>query len=198
MTYEAKPLPFEQEQEGISKKTLEIHHDKLYAGYVNKKNELEEKLTSTEIDRSKANGTYSEYGEMKREETFAANGVYLHEYYFDILGGDGNSEQATTLKSAIEKNFGSIEKWREDFVASGMTGRGWAILAYDTKDGKLHNYVCDMHNQGGVWGALPIIVLDVYEHAYFIDYGSDRKSYIEAFLKNLNWAKAEEIFTKIK
>lgn len=194
MTYDAKPMPFEKEQEGISQKTLEIHHDKLYAGYVNKKNELEEKLASPELDRSKANGTYSEYGEMKREETFAANGVYLHEYYFDVLGGDGNPESATNLKSAIEKDFGSFEKWKEDFVAAGMTGRGWAVLAYDTKDGKLHNYVCDMHNQGGVWGALPIIVLDVYEHAYFIDYGSDRKSYIEAFLKNLNWAKAEELF----
>ena len=80
----------------------------------------------------------------------------------------------------------------------GMAARGWAIIAWDTKDGKLRQYNADAHNQGGVWGCIPIIVLDVYEHAYFIDFGSDRKAYIEAFWKNFDWKSAEELYLKVK
>ena len=194
MTYVSKPLPFSKPLKGISEKTMEIHHDKLYQGYVNKRNEIEEKLTST--DRSKANATYSEYGELKREESFAANGVVLHEYYFNILGGEGG-EASADLKSAIEKDFGSYEAWAEDFKAAGLVARGWVVLAHDHNTGKLHNYVCDAHNQGGIWGAIPVLVLDVYEHAYFIDYGSDRKSYIEDYFANLNWEAANQLYTSI-
>ena len=85
-----------------------------------------------------------------------------------------------------------------DFKACGMSARGWAVLAYDTNDGRLHNYIGDTHNQGGVWGAIPVIVLDVYEHAYFIDYGSDRKSYLEDFMNHLDWKMANEVWGKIK
>lgn len=195
MAYEAKPLPFSKQLQGISEKTLQIHHDKLYQGYVNKRNEIEEKLATA--DRGAANATYSEYGELKREESFAANGVVLHEYYFNILGGEGK-EAANELRAAIEESFGSYEKWLEDFKAAGMVARGWVVLAYDHNTGKLHNYVCDAHNQAGIWGAMPIFVLDTYEHAYFIDYGSDRKSYIEDFMNNVNWEAANRIFTSIK
>ena len=195
MAYEAKPLPFSKQLQGISEKTIQIHHDKLYQGYVNKRNEIEEKLTNT--DRSSANTTYSEYGELKREESFAANGVVLHEYYFNALGGEGG-EAANELRTAIEESFGSYEKWLEDFKAAGMVARGWVVLAYDHNTGKLHNYVCDAHNQAGIWGAMPILVLDTYEHSYFIDYGSDRKSYIEDFMNNVNWEAANSIYTSIK
>lgn len=191
MAYEAKPLPFSKALQGISDKTLQIHHDKLYQGYVNKRNEIEEKLASA--DRPAANATYSEYGEMKREETFASNGVILHEYYFYVLGGEGG-EASGELRAAIEKDFGSYEAWLEDFKAAGVAARGWVVLAYDHNTEKLHNYVCDAHNQGGIWGARPILVLDVYEHAYFIDYGSDRKKYIEDYFANLNWENANELY----
>jgi len=194
MTYERKPLPFNKQLIGISEKAIEIHHDKLYTGYINKRNEIEEKLT--QVDRSAANATYSEYGELKREESFAANGVVLHEYYFSVLGGEGQA--SGELITEIEKHFGSYEKWLEDFKAAGMVSRGWVVLAYDHNTGKLHNYLCDAHNQGGIWGAMPIVVLDMYEHAYFIDYGSDRKTYIEDYMKNLNWEKANELFASIK
>lgn len=195
MAYEAKPMPFSKALKGISEKTLEIHHDKLYQGYVNKRNEIEEKLTSA--DRTAANATYSEYGELKREESFAANGVVLHEYYFNALGGEGG-EPAEELKNALAQSFGSYEKWLEDFKAAGMVSRGWVVLAFDHNTGKLHNYVCDAHNQAGIWGAMPVLVLDTYEHAYFIDYGSDRKTYIEDFFANLNWESVNEIFKSIK
>lgn len=190
---EAKKLPFDKELEGISEKTTSIHHDKLYQGYVKKWGEIQEKLTAT--DKSAANATYSELRELKLEETFAANGVLLHEAYFDALGGDGH--QAGEIAETIKKDFGSFETWQEEFKALGMCARGWVVLAYDFNDGKLHNYLADLHNQGGIWGTAPLLVLDVYEHAYFIDYGSDRKTYIEDFFKNLNWAKISERYTKI-
>lgn len=194
MLYQTKPLPFKRQLVGISEKTLQIHHDKLYAGYVNKRNEIEEKLKT--VDRAAANATYSEYGELKREESFAANGIYLHEYYFNVLGGEGNAEGE--LMQAIANEFGSYEKWLEDFKAAGMVARGWVVLAFDFNTGRLHNYLCDSHNHGGIWGAMPIIVLDMYEHAYFIDYGSDRKAYIEDYMKNLNWDAANQLYQSIK
>ena len=199
MKYQAKPLPFLKPLKGISEKTMTIHHDKLYVGYVNKRNEIEEKLAVA--DRSLANATYSEFGELKREESFAANGIFLHEYYFNVLGGDGalggENNQGGTLVDAIKTEFGSYNKWLEDFKATGMTARGWVVLALDFNDGRLHNYLCDTHNHGGIWGALPIVVLDMYEHAYFIDYGSDRKTYIEDYMQNLNWPAAQEIYQKV-
>lgn len=193
MPYLVKPLPFTKELAGISRKTLDIHHGKLYTGYVNKRNEIEEKLKKADV--AAANATYSEIGELKRQETFAANGVILHEAYFNVLGGNGRP--SGPLVERIQKDFGSYESWEADFKAAGMAARGWVILAYDINDGRLHNYSSDVHNHGGIWGTVPIVVLDVYEHAYFIDFGADRKSYIEAFMKNLNWEASNKAFHEI-
>lgn len=193
MPYQVKPLPFTKELTGISKKTMDIHHGKLYTGYVNKSNEIEDKLKKA--DKAAANASYSEIGELKRQQSFALNGVYLHEAYFSVLGGDG--KPSGTLVDRIKKDFGSYEEWEADFKAAGMAARGWVVLGFDMNDGRLHNYSCDVHNQGGIWGAVPIIVLDVYEHAYFIDFGSDRKAYIEAFMKNLNWEAANKAFHNV-
>ncbi|MFH0961491.1 MAG: Fe-Mn family superoxide dismutase [archaeon] len=191
--HKAKPLTFGTLQ-GISDKTNQIHHGKLYTGYVNKRNEIESALKTA--DRSKANATHSDFGELKRQETFAANGQILHEIFFGILGGDGTPKGK--IITLLERDFGSFNSWKEDFAACGMSARGWAILAYDPSDGRLHNYTGDAHNQGGVWGTIPLAALDVYEHAYFIDFGSDRKSYIEAYFKNLDWGKIEEFAKRAK
>jgi len=191
--YESQPLPY-KELSGISQNTLTIHHDKLYVGYVNKLNEIEEKLKT--VDRATANGTYSEYGELKRQESFARDAKILHEAYFNILGGDGKA--SGELVNQIEKDFGSIEAWNVDFKAAGLVARGWVVLAWDANDGRLHNYVCDIHNQGGIWGSIPVIVLDTYEHAYMIDFGSDRKAYIETFMQQLNWNEANKVWDKVK
>ena len=191
---ESKKIEYQVKLNGISEKTITIHRDKLYEGYVKKWQEIQEKLKT--VDRSSANATFSDLRELKLEESFAANAILLHEAYFDILGNEGAALEGKIIEH-IKKDFGSFENWQEEFKALGLSARGWVILVYDFNDGKLHNYLCDVHNQGGVWGAAPILVLDVYEHAYFIDYGSDRKTYVEDFFSNLNWGKINKRYLKI-
>lgn len=179
---EVKPLKF-QKLDGLSEKQLSEHHDVLYAGYVKKWNEIQEKLET--VDKSTANATYSDLRELKLEETFAGNAITLHEMYFANLGGNGTP--SGTILEWIKEDFGSFEKWAEEFKAMGICSRGWVVLGMDVESGRLHNYLCDVHDQGGMWMSAPLLILDVYEHAYFIDYATGRKSYIEAFLKNINW-----------
>ena len=120
--------------DGLSERQLAEHHDVLYAGYVNKLNEIESKLETT--DRATANGTYGEFRELKKEEVFAANGIQLHEGYFENLGGNGNAPEEA--KELLAKHFGSYEKWETDFKACGISARGWVVLAYNFEDKKLH------------------------------------------------------------
>jgi Fe-Mn family superoxide dismutase len=199
--YQAKPLPFRAPLDGISDRTLKDHHDKLYAGYVAKKNEIENELE--ELGRAIVSGradggntTYSELRSLKDGETYAVNGVYLHEWYFEILGGDGKFENARELTDTLTSSYGSVEGFIKYFSECAMSARGWTVLAWDTKESRLWIYNSDAHNQGGVWGALPIIVLDVCEHAYFMDYGADRKAYLKAFWKNFNWSAANGLFKR--
>jgi superoxide dismutase, Fe-Mn family len=196
MKTESKPLPFEH-LTGISDKTLAVHHDKLYAGYVAKANEISEKLEMIikDGDLSSANQTFSELRGLKQGETFAVNGIYLHEYYFDGLGGHGSP--SGKLVEDIAARYGSFERFVEYVSACGMAARGWVVLCWDTQAKQLRVFNCDAHNQGGVWGCMPILVLDVYEHAYFIDYGSDRKAYIADWWKNLDWAKLNELYQSV-
>ncbi len=180
------------ELKGISQKTINIHWGKLYRGYVKKWQEIQEKLKG--IDKSSANATFSDLRELKVEETFAANAVILHEAFFDVLGGEGVAKGE--IAERIKKDFGSFKSWQEEFKVLGLSSRGWVILAYDFNEGRLRNYIADTHNFYGIWGAAPVLVLDVYEHAYFIDFGSDRKSYIEAFFQNLDWQVINERLLK--
>lgn len=196
MPFAVKDLPFAKDAlDGISAKTIETHHDKLYPGYVNKRNEIDTALPKA--DRSKAAQTYSEYRALKLEETFNADGQILHELYFSHLGGKGG-QPTGALADQINKDFGSFDSFVEDLTACGMAARGWATVALDPSDGKVHTFLCDVHNQGGVWGTIPIMTLDVYEHAYFMDYGSARPDYIKAFFKNVNWQKVGQNFEKAK
>jgi len=189
---EIKNLPF-GELKGISLKTIDNHYGKLYQGYVKKWTEIQEKLKKTDL--SLANATFSELRGLKVEQTFAANAITLHEAYFDVLGGDG--EPKGEIIEAIKKEYGSFEKWQEEFKSLGLASRGWVILAYDFNDGQLRNYLADTHNLYGIWGASPILVLDMYEHAYFIDFGADKKPYIETFFQNLNWPIVNKKFLRI-
>jgi superoxide dismutase, Fe-Mn family len=199
--YKAKRLAFRAPLRGISDRTLQNHHDRLYVGYVTKKNEIENRLEELGRGIVKGNApggnpTHSELRALKENETYAVNGVYLHEWYFEVLGGDGKHDSAPELAAALIESYGSVEGFVKYFSECAMAARGWSVLAWDTKEHRLWAYNCDAHNQGGVWGALPVIVLDVYEHAYFMDYGADRKTYIEAFWKNFNWPAANELFKK--
>jgi Fe-Mn family superoxide dismutase len=158
-------------------------HYKLYEGYVNKANETREKLAT--IDPSKGNATYSEVRALKRGESFALNGAKLHELYFEQLGGSGKPSGG--LLKVIQQQYQSYEKFLSEFKGAGLSARGWAVLAYDTREEELFIYVTDDQHNGHVIQSIPILPMDVFEHAYYIDYGTNRAGYIDAFLNNLDW-----------
>lgn len=189
-----KPLkPSTLSMDGISKRTMEEHY-KLYVGYVNKSNEILDALKS--VDLSKANQTYSDLRVLKVELSFAIGGVKNHEIYFDHLGGMGGKPEGK-LHDSIVKDFGSYETWEKDLKATGLAARGWVWLAYDADRRTLFNYLGDAQNTFPIWNAVPILALDTYEHAYFLDYATDRRSYIEAFMRNLDWKVIEQRFAQI-
>jgi Fe-Mn family superoxide dismutase len=171
------------ELDGISRETIQAHY-KLYEGYVNKRNEIMEKLA--EVDLAAANQVYSEVRALKVELSFALGGIKNHEVYFEHLGG-GGGDPGGAIGKLITRDFGSAATWRADLKATGMAGRGWAWTAYDWDEGRLFNYAGDAQNTYPIWNATPLVALDVYEHAYFIDYQTDRASYIDAFFDNLDW-----------
>ena len=123
---------------------------------------------------------------LKVDLSFAIGGIKNHEIYFEHLGGDGG-EPDGLARDLIERDFGSVADWRADLKATGMAGRGWAWTAYDWDEGRLFNYIGDAQNTFPIWNATPLVALDVYEHAYFLDYQTDRASYIDAFFANLDW-----------
>jgi Fe-Mn family superoxide dismutase len=171
------------ELEGISRQTIEAHY-KLYQGYVAKRNEILGKLG--EADAAAANQVYSDIRALKVDLSFAIGGIKNHEIYFEHLGGDGGDPEGP-IGTLVRRDFGSIDAWRNDLKATGMAGRGWAWTAYDWDEGRLFNYVGDAQNTFPIWNATPLVALDVYEHAYFLDFQTDRASYIDAFLANLDW-----------
>jgi superoxide dismutase, Fe-Mn family len=176
------------ELDGISRETVEAHY-KLYEGYVNKRNEIMSKLA--EIDLSAANQVYSEVRALKVELSFALGGIKNHEIYFAHLGGGGGDPDGA-IGRLIARDFGSAGAWRADLKATGMAGRGWAWTAFDWDEGRLFNYLGDAQNTFPIWNATPLVALDVYEHAYFIDFQTDRASYIDAFFDNLDWDVVNE------
>jgi Fe-Mn family superoxide dismutase len=171
------------ELNGISRAAVEAHY-RLYEGYVNKRNEILGKLA--DADASAANQVYSDVRALKVDLTFAIGGIKNHELYFEHLGGDGG-DPGGVIARLIDRDFGSVAAWRDDLTATGMAARGWAWTAYDWDEGRLFNYIGDAQNTFPVWNATPLVALDVYEHAYFLDYQTDRASYIAAFFDNLDW-----------
>ncbi|HEU5372554.1 MAG TPA: Fe-Mn family superoxide dismutase [Gaiellaceae bacterium] len=171
------------ELDGISRETIEAHY-KLYQGYVNKRNEILGKLD--DVDLSSANQVYSDLRSLKVDLTFAIGGIKNHEIYFEHLGGSGG-DPAGIFGDLVKRDFGSVDAWKADLKATGLAGRGWAWTAYDWDEGRLFNYIGDAQNTFPVWNATALVALDVYEHAYFIDFGTDRASYIDTFLNNLDY-----------
>lgn len=192
MTHQVKK--FDLTLEGISDKQISQHRDILYAGYVNKLNEIEERLKTADI--TKANQAFSDFRALKVEETFALNGVVLHELYFENLGVK-SAKPTGKLSDLLAREFGSFDKWIENLKACGMAARGWVILGLCTYDGKLHNYCLDAHNDRVPVNVVPILVLDVYEHAYTIDFGVKRAPYLDAFVKNINWDAASKRLERV-
>ena len=188
MAYEAKDYSKLIGMEGFSE-TLLKNHFTLYQGYVTNTNKLMDTLASM-LKEGKV-GT-PEYAELKRRMGWEFNGMRLHEYYFNNLGGKAALDKAGKLAKKLAENFGSYEDWERDFRGTGaMRGIGWVILYQDNVSGKLFNQWINEHDIGHPAGCVPILVMDVFEHAFITDYGLKRADYIEAFFKNINWAVVE-------
>lgn len=171
---------------GFSDQLLQMHF-KLYEGYVKNANDLLIKLSSFNDLNS------YEYGALKRRLGWEFDGMRLHELYFSNLGGNGNLDQKSSLYVALEKQFGSFEKWKKDFIATGlMRGIGWSILYLDPIQGRLVNTWINEHDTGHLAEGRPILIMDVFEHAYMPQYGLDRAKYIDAFFNNINWEIASK------
>ncbi|GAA0116978.1 superoxide dismutase [Clostridium senegalense] len=183
--YNMKPEIFNLNSvEGISIRQLEEHY-KLYVGYVNKLNEIWS-VPYMDNDFTGSNPTYSKMRSLKLGETYALNGVKLHELYFENMT-NGNNNPSGVLLNAIENQFSSYENFISYFTNVGLAVRGWVVLCIDPIDNRLHIIGSDLHDQGAVWLSYPILVMDVYEHAYFMDFGTDKAKYMDTFIKNLNW-----------
>ncbi|MEM0142831.1 MAG: superoxide dismutase [Candidatus Micrarchaeaceae archaeon] len=180
---------------GISDQQIEYHFETHYKGYVKKLNEIWQKLASS--DRGAANQNYSDFRALKLEETFNYDGSLLHELYFANISSTSN-QIPSTIKEAIEKDFGSYENWLADFKAVGTAFRGWALTIFDLNTGKIRNIGCDVHNSNGIWNAIVLLAMDVYEHAYYTDYGPKRAPYIDSFISAINWNEVERRFIAAK
>ena len=188
MKFQAKDYSPLFQMKGFSRQLLENHFT-LYEGYVTNTNKLLDTLSGMEKD-----GSNPQYGELKRRFGWEFNGMRLHEYYFNNLGGKAPLKKSP-LQTAIETHFKSLEAWQKDFEATAaIRGSGWCILYFDSHSEQLFNTWINEHDQGHLSGCSPILVLDAFEHAYMIDYGLDRKEYIETFMRNARWDVAAERF----
>ena len=189
--YAIKPLPFDPKSiKGLSEKILVSHHDNNYAGAVRRLNAIGGQFA--ELDVAKA-PVFAVNG-LKREELIAMNSMILHELYFDSLGAGGNPSGA--LADAIARDFGSVERWRAEFSAMGKAeggGSGWVLLTYSPRDKRLINQWAADHSNA-VAGGRPILALDMYEHAYHMDYGASAGGYVDAFMAAIRWDNAQSLF----
>lgn len=173
------------ERVGISMKTHE-EHAKLWNGYVNKTNEIRKALTETDTDPTKANQIYSTMRALKVDYTFAYQGLLNHDVYFDTIGGNGGPASGD-VATLINEAYGSFEKWAADWKATGIAGRGWAYLAFDHEEQRLFNYIGDAQNTFPVFNHTLVLAMDVYEHAYFLDFQTARAKYIDAYMQVVDW-----------
>lgn len=191
MPYQAKPMPFDPKSiNGISEKVLVSHYENNYVGAVKRLNAIGTQLA--ELDFAKApnfviNG-------LKREELIASNSMILHEIYFDGLGGA--SKPSGSLADAIARDFGSMERWHAEFAAMGKAeggGSGWVILAYSPRDKRLVNQWAADHTTT-LAGGRPVLVLDMYEHAYHMDYGAAAAKYVDIYMEAIRWDNAVKLY----
>ena len=173
--------------QGISDDTLGIHFG-LYEGYVTNTNKLNEQLAEF-VKNGQAAATNYAYAEITRRLGFEYNGMRLHEYYFDNLTKNGGGDAPSALKDALAASFGDFDTWKKDFVAKGtLRGVGWAIAYQDPWTARIQNHWITLHEEGNVAGFNPILVMDVWEHAWLRDYKpAERPKYIEAFFANIDW-----------
>jgi superoxide dismutase, Fe-Mn family len=188
VTGKIKPMKYEALPGFLSKDQLTPHHQAHYGGALKSLFQIESELEVA--DRAKANANYAPIRELKREEVHAMNSVVLHELYFDgMAAAAGNPAEAA--QEVLKKRFGSIEKWIEDFKAAAISARGWAILAQHPVSGKLYNFVSDVHDVGIPVLGVPLVVIDCYEHAFYVDYKNKKGDYVSAYPKFIDWAEVD-------
>ncbi|HJT43343.1 MAG TPA: superoxide dismutase [Rhizomicrobium sp.] len=189
--YAIKPLPFDPKSiKGLSEKIIVSHHDNNYAGAVRRLNAIAAQLADTDFAKAPV---FTVNG-LKREELIAMNSMILHELYFDSLGAGGNP--AGALADAIARDFGSLDRWRAEFTAMGRAeggGSGWVLLTYSPRDKRLLNQWAADHTHS-VAGGRPILALDMYEHAYHMDYGASAAAYVDAFMAAIRWDNVAGLF----
>ena len=193
MKFDVKPMPFDPKKiKGLSEKLLVSHYENNYTGAVKRLSQITEQLAG--LDYAKAPG-YLVNG-LKREELIATNSMILHEVYFAGLGDE--SQPGPALSEAIAHDFGSIDRWRAEFVAMGKAeggGSGWVVLNWDPRNKRLVNAWAADHTTT-LAGGRPILVLDMYEHAYHMDYGAKAGDYVEAFMHAIRWSNADTLYAQ--
>ena len=178
------PTQFNYDTNAVTQKQFD-EHAKLYKGYVDKVNAISDELALHDA-QAQANAVYSKYRGLKDSETFALAGVILHEMYFQNMSQTSGEPDEKTMM-VLEDSFGSFENWLADFKACATAARGWCVLCYEQRTKTFRNILQDAHDKGSVAGMYPLLVLDVYEHAYFMDYGTGKAAYIDKFVASINW-----------
>ena len=183
--HQPKPLPFDPTKlKGISEKLIKSHWENNYGGAVKALNAVEQRLGAMLQDKDLPPYVY---GDLKREELIRTGSVVLHEHYFANLGGDGKA--SGTIVDLLKAQYGTVEMWEQDFRLTGMSlggGSGWVILNYNPREQAVHHYWAADHTHSLAWG-MPLLVMDMYEHAYHMDYGANARGYVDAFFQNINW-----------
>lgn len=189
---EPKPLPFDPAKlNGLSEKLIRSHWENNYTGSVKALNMISERLAAAMKDPDLPPVVY---GGLKREELHRVGSVVLHEHYFGNLGGNGKS--GGSIQAALKSAYGSVEHWEAEFRRTAMSlagGSGWCILTYSPYTRELRNQWAWDHMHGAI-GGLPLLVLDMYEHSYHMDYGAAAARYVDAFLRNVNWEEVDRRF----
>jgi Fe-Mn family superoxide dismutase len=187
-----KPLIINPDKvKGLSANLLRSHHDNEYAGAVKKLNAVGEELAKLDLAEAPA----QKLGELKRDEQSAYNSTILHEIYFDGIA-EAPSQPSGLLVQAMSRDFGSLDRWKAEFVGTGKSlasGSGWVILAYGARDKRLFNFRAENDSMAPA-GSVPVLAMDMYEHAYAADYGTDAAKYVDAFVQVIKWTSAERLY----
>ncbi len=186
------PYDYDALEPHISEQVMRWHHDVHHQGYVNGWNAAEKALAE-----QRADGDFSDTGSLLGSFTHNFCGDLLHRIFWQNMSPDGGGEPAGGLREKIEEDFGSYDNWRKEFVAAAKSAGGWALLVYMPRTDELHNVAVDKHDRGAVWGAHPVLAVDVWEHSYYHDYGPDRGDFIENVFDVIDWADVAERYEKV-
>jgi Fe-Mn family superoxide dismutase len=194
MNAELPELPYQYNalENSISEQVMEWHHDTHHAGYVDGVNSAEEGL-----EEQRETGDFSDSASLLTSFTHNYAGHVLHTLFWNNMSPDGGGEASGELRDKIEEDFGSYENWRQEFEEAAKSASGWALLVYIPREDELHNVPVDNHDEGAVWGAHPVLSLDVWEHSYYHDYGPARGDFIDSFFEVVDWSHCEQVFDRV-